>query len=212
MTGRVLTPDDARTRILALCMPVETQSIALRESLGHWLAEPLVARRTQPSRDLSAMDGYAVNGSGPWQVVGMSAAGRPWHGTLATGQAARIFTGAAAPTGTQAVVIQEDVVATDASVSRADDKSHILNENIRIAGSDYYAGQQLADPGTRVTPALIGLAAIAGHAQLRVHRRIRVALISTGDELRPVGEGPGRRRHPRVERRHARSTPRRPAV
>ena len=184
----MLTPDEARARIVALGAIVGHEDVPLIDALGRWLSEPLIARRTQPARDLSSMDGYAVNGPGPWHVLGTSAAGKPFDQTLRRGQAARIFTGAATPPGTEAVIIQENVTATGDSVARTDDKTHTGQDNIRIAGSDFVDGQVLAEPGRRVTPALVGLAAIAGHAALPVHRRVRVALISTGDELVAAGE------------------------
>ena len=82
--------------------------------MGRWAAEDVVALRTQPARDLSAMDGYAVrfaDGAGPWTVIGESAAGRRFAGTVGAGEAVRIFTGAVVPEGADSVIIQENVVA-----------------------------------------------------------------------------------------------------
>jgi molybdopterin molybdotransferase len=102
---------EAQQRLLAQIAPLPVETLTVEASAGRWLAEPLAARRTQPAADLSSMDGYAVRGddlSGPWQVVGESAAGHPWPGVLAAGQALRIATGAMVPQGAGAVIIQED--------------------------------------------------------------------------------------------------------
>ena len=108
----MITPDEAQARILALGVPVTVETVALLDSAGRWAASDVTAHRTQPTRDLSAMDGYAIRFGdvpGPWRVVGESAAGAPFCGSIATGQAARIFTGAAVPEGADTIIIQEEV-------------------------------------------------------------------------------------------------------
>jgi len=98
----VIGVDEAQARLLALAVPLPATSLPLADAVGHYLAENMVARRTQPAADLSAMDGYALRFAelpGPWRVVGESAAGRPFDGVLGVGEAARIFTGAHVPAG-----------------------------------------------------------------------------------------------------------------
>jgi molybdopterin molybdotransferase len=195
----VITPDDALARLLALAAPVEIETLPLIEAAGRWAAEAVLATRTQPARDLSAMDGYAIRHAdmpGPWRVAGESAAGSPCAGTVSTGEAVRIFTGAALPEGADTVIIQEDVTRTGDTMILTGDGPPAPSTHIRRAGSDFAAGQVLIEAGTLLTPARIGLAAIGGHATLPVRRSIRVALISTGDELAPVGSDPDPNRIP----------------
>ena len=104
----LLTLVEAQARLLALATPLPIERIPVTEALGRYLAEPLVARRTQPAADLSAMDGYAMRSAdlpGPWQVAGESAAGHPFGGEVASGQAVRISTGAMMPAGADMVLM-----------------------------------------------------------------------------------------------------------
>ncbi|HSX57142.1 MAG TPA: molybdopterin molybdenumtransferase MoeA, partial [Sphingomonas sp.] len=89
---------DARQRLFALAPALAVETVPLREAAGRWAAAPVAATRTQPEQPLSAMDGYAIRFAdlpGPWDVIGESAAGRPFADAVAKGQAVRIFTGAA---------------------------------------------------------------------------------------------------------------------
>jgi molybdopterin molybdotransferase len=177
---------EAQTRLLALAPPVEPEILPLADAVGHWASAPIAARRTQPSSDLSAMDGYAIRFAdlpGPWSVVGESAAGRPFEGILTSGQAARIFTGAPLPAGTDTVLVQEEA-ARDGDQLRLDGEGpgH-EGRNVRPRGLDFTKDEPLIAPGERITPARLALAGAAGHAALPVRRRIRVALAATGDEL-----------------------------
>jgi molybdopterin molybdotransferase len=195
----VITPDDALARLLALAAPVEIETLPLAESTNRWAAASVLATRTQPARDLSAMDGYAIRHAdmpGPWRVAGESAAGSPFAGTVSTGEATRIFTGAVLPEGANTVIIQEDVSRTGDTVTLTGDGPPAPSTHVRRAGSDFAAGQVLIEAGTLLTPVRIGLAAIGGHATLPVRRSIRVALISTGDELAPIGSDPDPTRIP----------------
>ncbi len=195
----MITPDQAQLRVLALGHPVETQTLPLIEAAGRWTAGSLTACRTQPARDLSAMDGYAVRFDdlpGPWTVIGQSAAGAPFGQPLAAGQAVRIFTGAALPEGSDTIVIQEDVAPSGATISLTGAGPNSSGQSVRFAGSDFTAGDVLVDAGHKLTPAVIALAAIGGHDMVAVRRRIRVAIISTGDELVPLGADPGLDRLP----------------
>lgn len=94
--------EEAQARLLALAEPLPLERVDPPSALGRWLAEPLVAARTQPACAVSSMDGYAVGENdldGPWQVIGESAAGHPFQGLVSTGQAVRVSTGAVVPGG-----------------------------------------------------------------------------------------------------------------
>ena len=180
--------EQAQARLLALAAPLATERLPVTEALGRYLAEPLTARRTQPAAAMSAMDGYAVRGAdvpGPWSIVGESAAGHPFGGVVRAGQAVRIATGALVPPGADTVLIQENcecdgarliLIAAAASTSAP-------GQHIRRAGNDFSHGQTLLAAGTRLGPAQLGLALTAGHRLLAVHRRPRVTIIDSGDEL-----------------------------
>lgn len=187
----MLSVEEAQARLLASVQPLEIEKVSLLDALGRYLAEPVVARLTQPPFDAAAMDGYAVAGPGdPWRVIGESAAGRRFAGRLSAGEAVRIFTGAPLPDATDTVIIQEDV-HRDNDLIRLTAGPPGPRANVRPAGLDFSAGQVLADHGLRMSPARIGLFAAAGCRRLPVHRRPRVALLATGDELVLPGTAPG---------------------
>ncbi|ODP37550.1 gephyrin-like molybdotransferase Glp [Sphingomonas turrisvirgatae] len=184
---------DAQSRLLALAPPLPVEDVALRDAAGRWAAASVTALRTQPELPLSAMDGYAIRLAdlpGPWTVIGESAAGRPFAGTIGAGQAARIFTGAALPPGADCVLVQEETARDGATLALAGDGPAGIGGNVRAAGLDFYAGDTLIEAGERITPARLALAAIAGHATLPVRRRVRIAIVATGDELRAAGDPP----------------------
>jgi molybdopterin molybdotransferase len=181
---------EAQARLFALVVPKEAEDVPLNEAYGRWAAADVVARRTQPVRDLSAMDGYAIRSSdapGPWEIVGESAAGRHFAGAIGAHEAVRIFTGAVVPAGADAIVIQENA-EVKAGQLRLTAEAPAPGKHIRRAGGDFGEGTVLLKAGERFTPARIGLAAMGGFAQVPVRRRLRVAIISTGDELVAPGE------------------------
>ncbi|HEX7694932.1 MAG TPA: molybdopterin molybdenumtransferase MoeA, partial [Sphingomonas sp.] len=107
----LLSVAEAQARLFALAPRVAPERVSLVQAAGRWAAEPVVARRTQPGADLSAMDGYAIRFAdlpGPWRVVGQSAAGRAFAAPIEAADAVRIFTGAAMPAGTDSVLVQEE--------------------------------------------------------------------------------------------------------
>lgn len=176
---------DALSRILALAPPVATETISVAKAAGRWTSAPVLARRTQPAADLSAMDGYAVRHAdlpGPWEVVGESAAGRSFAGQMGPGEAVRIFTGAHLPDGADAILIQEDAVRDGDRLTLTAGLPH-RGQWVRPRGADFLEGDAIIEAGERLTPARIALAVLAGYGELPVRRRIRVALGSTGDEL-----------------------------
>jgi molybdopterin molybdotransferase len=181
---------EAQQRIFALRGPVETETVSLNDAVGRWAAVDVISKRTQPARDLSAMDGYAIRHAdlpGPLQVIGESAAGRRFDGSVGAGQAVRIFTGAVVPQGANCILIQENATRDGDSLTLSDD-APLLGKHIRLAGSDFAEGALLIKAGEQITAARIGLAAMGGHAKLSVRRRLRVAIISTGDELIQPGQ------------------------
>ena len=177
---------EAQARLLALVEPLPLERVDVAGALGRYLALPLVAERTQPACDLSAMDGYAVAAAdlaGPWQLVGESAAGHPFAGAIAPGQAARISTGAVIPDGAGAVIVQEDVDSQPGRIVLTGDGPARADQHIRRRGSDFAEGAVLNPLGTRVSPALLALALAAGQRHLAVRRVPRITVIDCGDEL-----------------------------
>ncbi|KAB2912125.1 MAG: molybdopterin molybdotransferase MoeA [Hyphomicrobiaceae bacterium] len=190
-----LTVDQALERILENVEPTGCDSLAIEAARGRTLAEPLAARVTQPPFDASAMDGYAVRTAdvahlpATLVVVGEAAAGHPFDGSIAPGEAVRIFTGAPLPHGADAVVIQENATRDGSKVvvqEGAIDAGHI-----RPRGFDFREGDVLLSAGRRLGPREVALAAAMGHGKVTVRRRPRVAILSTGDELVPPGSRPG---------------------
>ncbi|HEV2530664.1 gephyrin-like molybdotransferase Glp [Phenylobacterium sp.] len=189
---KLLSVDDARARMLAEIAALPTERVALAQSLGRVLAEEVRAVRDQPPFPASAMDGWAVRAAdapGRLKIVGESAAGHGYAGKVGAGEAARIFTGAAVPEGCDAVVIQEDATrdGDDVTVPEVEAGNHV-----RPAGGDFKQDQILLEPGARIDPWRLSLAASAGRAQIEVHRRPRVALLSTGEEIVEAPATPGR--------------------
>ncbi|MBA4763648.1 molybdopterin molybdotransferase MoeA [Sphingomonas sp.] len=181
---------EAQERLFALADPVAIEQVPLRHAASRWAAVPVAALRTQPELPLSAMDGYAIRFAdlpGPWRVIGESAAGRPFAGSVAPGEAVRIFTGAAVPDGADTILVQEEA-ARDADALKLDgDGPPARGAHVRPVGLDFSHDAIVIDAGAQLTPARIALAAIAGHATLPVRRRIRIAIAATGDELRAPG-------------------------
>lgn len=178
--------EEAQARLLALAEPLPLERVDPPSALGRWLAEPLVAARTQPGCALSAMDGYAVAETdliGPWQVIGESAAGHPFAGFVAPGQAVRISTGAVLPDGAGTVVLQEDVARDGDRLILTGDGPGMPGRHIRRPGSDFAEGTVLAERGTRLGPAHVALALTAGHRHVAVRRVPRLTIIDSGDEL-----------------------------
>lgn len=181
---------DAQARLFAASQKVESERVPLRAAAGRWAAEDVVALRTQPAADLSAMDGYAIRFAdlpGPWRLIGESAAGRPFAGTVCAGETVRIFTGAGMPEGADTVLIQEEARRDGDRVTLDGEGPLSHGRNTRRKGLDFTAGETLVSAGQRLTAARIAVAATSGHGTLCVNRRIRVALAATGDELVPPG-------------------------
>ena len=199
MTGTTAEParpnpplplEEAQRRLMGIAPALPTEHRAAADCLGFHLAEPLAALRTQPAADVSAMDGYAMRADdlpGPWRVIGESAAGRPFAGTVGAGEAARISTGALVPHGADMVLIQEDAARDGDALTLTGTPPAPPHRHIRRAGMDFRSGDALMAAGTRIGAAQIALALTAGHAQLPVHRPLELAVIDGGDELAAPG-------------------------
>jgi molybdopterin molybdotransferase len=191
----MISVEEALNRILAgIGGPMPAEEVPLTAGLGRILAEDVTARLTQPPVAVSAMDGYAVRAvdvatvPARLTVIGMAPAGRPFNGSIGPGQTVRIFTGAAVPDGADAVVIQEDTEAAGNTVTVREGAP--AGRFIRPAGLDFQAGSVGLNAGKRLTSRDIGLAAAMNRPWLRLRRRPRVAILSTGDELVNPGESP----------------------
>jgi len=188
---------DALAHILDGVTPLPAENAPLSEALGRVLTADVVALRTQPPEDLSAMDGYAVRAADVASVpvaldlVGEVAAGHPFAGRIEKGQAARIFTGGVVPPGADTIVIQENTKREGNRVTISTGAPP--NKHVRRAGLDFKQGQVLLPRGRRLTDRDLMLAAAMNHPTLPVHRRPRVAVLATGDELKAPGSttGPG---------------------
>jgi molybdopterin molybdotransferase len=177
---------EAQARLIALARPLPTATVPLIEANGRWTAETVVAGRTQPFADLSAMDGYAIRfaeAPGPWTVVAESKAGSTLPAPIGPGEACRIFTGAPMPPGADVVLIQEDAARDGNRLVMTGDGPGRAGKHIRERGTDFLKGDLLIAAGEHMTSAHVALAAAGGHGSITVRRPARVALISTGDEL-----------------------------
>jgi molybdopterin molybdotransferase len=172
---------------------VETVSLAL--AAGRCLAEAVTSPRNVPSFDNAAVDGYAFafqdgmreTGATLTLAAGRAAAGHPYRGMLPAGHALRVLTGAMMPAGADTVALQEEVAATSTTaIIPAGLKG---GANRRLAGEDIRAGRPALQPGTRLRPQDIGLAAELGRASLSVFAPLKVAILSTGDEIVEPGAG-----------------------
>jgi molybdopterin molybdotransferase len=187
----MISVDEARDRILAGLHPMPAEVVALANAWNRVTAEPVVARLTQPPSDVSAMDGYALRAAdgglrASLRVIGAAPAGHPFEGSVGPGQTVRLFTGSVVPAGADAILLQEDterdgdtVVVTEAVVA---------GRHIRRAGQDFTNGDVVIPAGRRLTARDVGLAAAANHPWLNVHRKPRVAILATGDEIALPGE------------------------
>lgn len=183
---------EAADIVLSRTPVLPAEDLHLRDCAGRVLADDLVAPVQLPAWPASAVDGYAVrsvDGGGRLRVVGEAAAGRPFAGELPAGTAARILTGGVLPAGADTVVMVEDVEQGPGWVVVPDDPP--AGRNFHHPGDDLRRGELLVPRGQALGAAELGLAAAVGLPALRVHRRPRVALMSTGDELVEVGREPG---------------------
>ena len=184
---------EAMARVLAGVEPLPAETVSVDAALGRVLAADMAARRTQPWAPISAMDGYAVRAADlaadppiTLRSVGYVPAGQAFERALAPGECVRLFTGAPLPPGADTVVIQEDAEADgDQILIKA---VPAVGRHVRPAGLDFAAGDVLLRAGRRLTARDIGLAAAMNLPWLPVHRRPRVAIFATGDEIALPGD------------------------
>lgn len=188
----MISVDAALAALFDLVSPLEIEEIALIDAAGRTLAQPVKAQRDQPPFAASAMDGYAfrnddaVTGA-TLAVIGEAAAGHRFDGTVQSGQAARIFTGAPLPDGADRVVIQEDVIRDGDIIVLSDNLD--AGHHVRPAAGDFKTGDVLTAP-RRLTASDIALLASMNIPRVPVTRRPTVAIVATGDELVQPGETP----------------------
>ncbi|KMK66605.1 gephyrin-like molybdotransferase Glp [Puniceibacterium sp. IMCC21224] len=188
------TPVDQALGLLRTGLhPVVLQEdVPVMQAVGRVLAHDLMARRSNPPHRNTAVDGYGFAagsvGEGP-QVLplmaGRSAAGKPFDGVVPEGRALRVLTGADLPAGVDTVVLDEDVTRGTGEIAFRGALRR--GANTREAGEDVARGALVLSAGRILTPADLALAAAVGHGSLRVFARLRVAVISTGDELVEAG-------------------------
>ncbi|OJF91091.1 gephyrin-like molybdotransferase Glp [Pararhizobium antarcticum] len=188
---------DALARLLGRASTLQRQEmVGLHEATGRVLASDVSARLTHPAFDNSAMDGYALRHADIEQigseltVIGQSAAGHGFSGSVGPGQAVRIFTGAPVPPGADTVLIQEDAdviaegrIRTTFAVARG--------RHIRPKGQDFVLGDSVLRAGESLDFGRLTVAAGMNHAELPVLCRPKIAILATGDELRSPGSMPG---------------------
>jgi len=186
----VLTPvEEVRATILAACSPLSAVDVPLREALGCVAAAAVRATGDVPPFANTAMDGYAVQAADTagapvrLEVVGLLPAGAAPDRPVGPGQAIRIMTGAPMPDGADAVVMVERTAPAEDGSGVIVEVAVEVGQNVRAAGSDLRANQEVVACGTELTPAVLGVIASVGQAEVTVHRRPRVGVLSTGDEL-----------------------------
>lgn len=191
----MITLGEARERLLAAAAPTDSESLCLGEAAGRVLAEPAVATRTQPPGRTAAMDGYAIHhrdlreGRADLTLVGEAQAGRSHAAPLDPGTALRVSTGAPLPERASQVVVQEACIADNETVRvEAEPKP---NHHIREAGVDFATGDTLLPAGRVLDGRALALMAASNLSAARVHRRPRIAVLATGNELVMLGTEPG---------------------
>jgi len=200
----IIVSDQKNLTVTQACALIESQTksiscinkIDIRSALGRYIAKDIHSNINVPSHTNSAMDGYAINGDDivsnsdtKLTVVCTVLAGQPYDGKIEKGQCARIMTGGMMPEGTDTIIMQEDVERTNDIISIQ--SCHRKGQNVRQAGEDLAIGQVALRKGQKIMPAELGVIASLGLSEIKVHRRLRVAFFSTGDELRSIGEALG---------------------
>lgn len=190
----MISYDEALQRVIAAVSPLPPRETSLLQASGLTLAKPAQANWHMPGWDNSAMDGYAISGvpqraGAGFAIVGASYAGHPFQGKVNAGEAVRITTGAVLPEGTGTVIPLEDAVEQNEQIVCT--VSPKPGQHVRYAGEEYRCGETLVAAGTPLKAGAMALLASAGVEQVSVYPRLRVAVISTGDELVELGQKPG---------------------
>lgn len=189
--SKLISVDEALTVIMSSASTPGAERVDLSDALGRRLAKDVLAEVSAPPANVSAMDGYAVrfedvaSGSMRLKVTGEIPAGRLAPRPIGHGEAMRIFTGAPVPDGADHILIQEEAVREGDTVRATAVQG--APSHVRIAGRDFASGEVLIPAGARIGPSEMALTAAGNHAAVWVDRRTRVAIITSGDELRPSG-------------------------
>ena len=192
---RMIPVAEAQANVLNGVERLASEDISVADSFGRVLAADVASRMTQPPVAVSSMDGYAVRAADVAKVpttltlVGESSAGRGFIGTMSAGQTVRIFTGAPLPDGADAVVIQEDADVSGRQITMKE--SSDAGRYVRPAGLDYAHGQVLLKAGKRINSRDVALIAGMNVPWIRVTRKPRIAILSTGNELVMPGDPMG---------------------
>ncbi len=187
----MISVEEARTRILAGLRPTPAETVALANAWNRVTAAPILARLTQPPSDVSAMDGYALRAAdgtlgATLTQIGAAPAGHPFPGTVGPGQIVRLFTGSVVPAGADAILLQEDATKDGDAITV--NEAVAAGRHIRRAGQDFAQGDTVIAPGRKMTARDVGLAAAANHPWVTVHRKPRIGILATGDEIALPGE------------------------
>lgn len=187
----MISVEQARDRILSGLRPTPAEVVALASAWNRVTAAPVTARLTQPPADVSAMDGYALRAAdgglgAVLHLIGAAPAGHPFAGTVGPGQIVRLFTGSVVPAGADAILLQEDASRDGETVTV--NEVVAAGRHIRRAGQDFATGDAVIPAGRKLTARDVGLAAAANHPWLNVHRRPRIGILATGDEIAMPGE------------------------
>lgn len=191
----LLPVDEALQLLLSGKAPSGHELVSLHEAGDRVLASSIYASFNQPPFDTSAMDGYAIRFEdapvlpATLQLIGESAAGKGFSGTIQAGQAVRIFTGAPLPAGADTITIQENTQSSQDTVTLLEGVEKA--RHIRLSGLDFKDGECLLQSGHLLDAAALSLAAASGHAQVSVYPRPSTVILATGDELVPAGTKPG---------------------
>lgn len=184
--------EQALANMLSQVSPItETLTLPIEQALHYVLAQDIVSPLNVPPHDNSAMDGYAfaiesLTASKTLTLVGRSMAGSPFQGTCQLGECIRIMTGAKMPDCCDSVEMQENVNADGEHINFLQEKR--FGSHVRNAGEDIKLGQQVLQSGNKLTAVDIGVLASLGVAEVMVYRKLKVALIATGDELKLPGQ------------------------
>ena len=191
----LLSVDDAFQRIIGDFAPLPPIAVELVQSIGHVLSQDVISSQAVPPFNNSAMDGFALRSIDTvpsrlarLRVTGTAAAGRPSERVVSHGEAIRIMTGAVLPDGADAVVrFEEAEIDETGPVSIVVRREVVAGENVRFEGEDLQAGDVVLQAGTVMSPSAIGVLASIGEVFVTTHRIPRVGILSTGDEVIPVG-------------------------
>jgi molybdopterin molybdotransferase len=174
----------------------DIESVTLDQAINRILAEDLLSPIDVPAADNSAMDGFAFHGDClgdgeaivTLKIIGTAYAGKPYEGTVGPGECLKIMTGALMPNGCDTVIPQEFTESASESTVGFKQNQVKRGENRRLRGEDLQSGKAAIAAGRLLRPSDLGLAASLGIASLKVHRKLKVAILSSGDELRPLGQ------------------------